>query len=548
MFCPGCGAQLQEGKKFCVKCGRKFGAAEADAAPVEGSAAPIEAEAPVAPAPRAPLSSRSKLMLALGAVVVVLCVVGWWWFHRPAPAYKVEDPGLYPFTEFATEGKAGIRLGFVDLDGKVAIPAVWEGVAFSDVSGQAVAFNEGLCGVLKDGKWGYIDKSGKLAIPPQFDSAGPFVEGLARVGLGNRWGFIDKKGQYAVNPQFYEAGYFHDGLAPVRGDGGWGYIDRSGAFAIQPHFNSTDSDGFSEGLAWARTTGKFGYIDRTGAFAIAPQFDGAASFSDGLAAVIVGGKWGYIDRSGKLRINPQFDRATMFTGGRAAVTVAGHSGIIDRRGKFQVNPGEFNFDAREGEIQVATTPDGLGLLGMDGKWILKPSKGLDTPGPIYGKAVLGRVHGMVTPISLQGKVLAGWFKGATVDSLAQASGNLESAWQSLGQLNSAEMTYTNTYTTATNNSGFTASLAKLGPASGTPDADHAGLIDAALASGTKNGYQFAISIPGGEVAGKQNSQYFIVAKPVAGQLGPSLCTDASGAIHFANPPAECTLQSPVMGD
>ncbi len=72
-----------------------------------------------------------------------------------------------------------------------------------------IAFNEGLCGVQKDGKWGYIDTSGHLAIPNQFDNAGAFVEGLAKVSLGNRVGYIDKTGHYAINPQFYEAHSFH---------------------------------------------------------------------------------------------------------------------------------------------------------------------------------------------------------------------------------------------------------------------------------------------------------------------------------------------------
>jgi serine/threonine-protein kinase len=34
--------------------------------------------------------------------------------------------------------------------------------------------------------WGYIDKTGKFAIPPQFDYAANFSEGLALVSIENQ--------------------------------------------------------------------------------------------------------------------------------------------------------------------------------------------------------------------------------------------------------------------------------------------------------------------------------------------------------------------------
>ena len=60
-----------------------------------------------------------------------------------------------------------------------------------------------------DGKWGYIDKSGKFVIDPQFDYAEGFSEGLAAVRSGDektgKWGFIDRSGKYAITPQWDHA-------------------------------------------------------------------------------------------------------------------------------------------------------------------------------------------------------------------------------------------------------------------------------------------------------------------------------------------------------
>jgi hypothetical protein len=40
-----------------------------------------------------------------------------------------------------------------------------------------------MAGVLVDGKWGFIDKTGKMVIPTRFDANREFAEGLAPVML-----------------------------------------------------------------------------------------------------------------------------------------------------------------------------------------------------------------------------------------------------------------------------------------------------------------------------------------------------------------------------
>ena len=98
--------------------------------------------------------------------------------------------------------------------------------------------------------------------------------------------------------------------------------------------------------------------------------------------------------------------------------------------------------------------------------------------------------------SVSGKVLAGPYKGSMLASLAQDIQHETSAIQSMHTLTAAEPAYSGTYP-----SGFTDSLDKFGPAAGAPDQDHAGLIDIALATGSKDGYQFGITIPAGTSTG-----------------------------------------------
>ena len=64
--------------------------------------------------------------------------------------------------------------------------------------------------------YGYIDKSGKVVIEPQFDEERAFSEGLAQVEKDGKWGFIDKSGKVVIEPQFDWVSDFSEGLAKVR--------------------------------------------------------------------------------------------------------------------------------------------------------------------------------------------------------------------------------------------------------------------------------------------------------------------------------------------
>jgi len=449
-----------------------------------------------------------------------------------------------------------VQWGFIDSEGKVLIQPEWDSVDLSaTVLNHFVTFNEGLCAVRKDGKWGYIDPTGKVVISNQFESVSPFVEGMARIRLGNLTGYIDKGGHYVINPQFSQAGDFHEGMALARGDGGWGFINKSGTFAIPARFQRADLNGFSGGLAAVCTEGKCGYIDRSGVFVIQPQFQNAGTFSEGMAEVQLNGKYGYINTSGKFVINPQFDQTTMFSGGVAAVSIAGRQGTIDKQGQYVVNPGQYvinpgqqSFPLTEGDVLVGATSDGIGLITRAGQWLMKPTKSLAGTGPIYGNVFMGAIGNQpqLVPIAKSGKVLAGPYKGAQLDSLAEDIANENRAMQSIRAITAAQTSYSALYA----EQGFAASLDKLGPPVGSPpDKDHAGFIDAILAGGTKDGYQFTVSIPAGTSTGGTNFNYFLVARPAAGHFGKALCADSSGSVRYAEAGASCTTASPqLVGD
>jgi len=90
-------------------------------------------------------------------------------------------------------------------------------------------FSEGLAPAKKRfGKWGFINKSGKVILPFEYDNAGRFGEGLACVELNGKWGFIDKTGKEVIPLMYDDVERFENGKAKVMLDGKYFYIDKSG--------------------------------------------------------------------------------------------------------------------------------------------------------------------------------------------------------------------------------------------------------------------------------------------------------------------------------
>jgi hypothetical protein len=209
--------------------------------------------------------------------------------------------------------------------------------------------------VYENGRWGYADAAGKIAIEARFDAALPFAGGLARVGVVDEelpeidgrpnllWGYIDESGRVAVALRYNELRGFNEGLAAVA--------------VIDPALSDN-----SAVRHLGRSNQRWGFVDREGRAVIATQFFGAGDFAEGLVAVDAGGErngacgrtrhYGYIDKTGVFVIKPRFAGAGPFQNGYAHVSIGhtefegrclccaprfiGQRGLIDRNGVFVV--------------------------------------------------------------------------------------------------------------------------------------------------------------------------------------------------------------------
>ena len=92
-------------------------------------------------------------------------------------------------------------MGKKNLTFLVAVIALCALVVFA-ITATVSAHSGRLYPVRLNGKFGYMDRSGKVAIQPQFDQASPFVDGYGAVRLGKSWGYVDSQGRLAIAPQF----------------------------------------------------------------------------------------------------------------------------------------------------------------------------------------------------------------------------------------------------------------------------------------------------------------------------------------------------------
>jgi YARHG domain/WG containing repeat len=248
------------------------------------------------------------------------------------------------------------KYGYIDKTGKIVIEPQFE---------DAEDFSEGLASIKIDGKYGYIDKTGKIIIESQFDMAVKFSEGLGRVGYGRdlsskRQGFINKSGKFVINPVFEAASDFSEGWAGVILNEKSYLIDKSGNYFNNRPLNTIW--GFSEGLIAVKIGDKWGYMDKSGNIVIAPQFKWAYKFSNGLARVWKSllDKNYFIDKNGTIIINGPFDNASNYSENLAAVKVGNKWGYINREEQIVINP---QFDWAE------PFSNGLAEVKIDDKYV-----------------------------------------------------------------------------------------------------------------------------------------------------------------------------------
>jgi len=219
-------------------------------------------------------------------------------------------PPIYEFVENFSAGLAPVSLndkyGYINKTGAVVVPIKYECTQnLSDGYGKiflnykvgiidsycreivpisyenAFYAGEDMFGVKTDnGFWGFLNKDRSEVISPQYNLIGKFSNGAAPVLKENKWGLVDKTGKMVLDFTYDDIQTCSNGLFLVRsGDvdtGKYGFVNAAGKIIAPPIYESTHIiqdyinpqayyvPPFENGLALVTLNGVDMYIDEAG--------------------------------------------------------------------------------------------------------------------------------------------------------------------------------------------------------------------------------------------------------------------------------------------
>jgi hypothetical protein len=253
--------------------------------------------------------------------------------------------GLASFVYSKKEGEslfAEDRFAFLDISGDIVEPPVVEEGRLTIESKRNEA------GVVL---YGFVDTKGEWVIPPEYSSTEGFSDGLAAVQKGSgqdgKWGYIDKSGDVAIDFLYDEALPFVKGSAIVQLNSKFGMIDKNGSFIAEPVYDDVTLSARRsryEGLTGFVKGGKIGFLNNSGDVvidfkfkpAIPPMYDN--TFHNGRAVVVLdepGMEKAIIDTDGNVirRIGSDIKLRPIFIDDYIAVLDGKRNIIFDRDGR-----------------------------------------------------------------------------------------------------------------------------------------------------------------------------------------------------------------------
>ena len=278
-----------------------------------------------------------------------------------APVKQPDSSGRYFFAQ-------NCMWGFLDASGKIAIPAQYENVT---------RFSEGLAGAMKGGRWGFIDANGNLVIPFRYENVNRFSEGLTAVKLSGKWGYLDRTGNTTIPFRYQDAESFSEAVAPVSQDGKWFFIDREEKIIFEERFE--DAYPFSDGIARVQQAKKWGYIDKKGKWLLPPQFEEAENVAEGYFPAKVEGGWHFFSRQGQ-KLFGKYEDAYPFSNGLAAVQINKKWGYINTKGDLVIPAAYDSHESFTEGMAVVKSGNERHLINRTGETIVKiPSFTGETP-------------------------------------------------------------------------------------------------------------------------------------------------------------------------
>jgi len=248
---------------------------------------------------------------------------------------------------------------------------------------------------VKDGKLGFINKTGQIAIDPIYDHVFDFINGFTWVKHNGSWQKIDKNGLVVADTDFEGICFPEEDMIGVMQDGLWGYADKNGKLIIKPQYS--DICRFVDGYAFVDIPltreddgvvyNRWGCIDIDGNIITEPIYNAkyidVVDFSDGMILIIdykfVNGEYlddyKYANKKGEIIFQIDCRDAADYNEGLARVKLETCRYVFINKNGNQAFENDFVYATNFKEGMACVRPnegDGYGFINKSGTLIIDP--------------------------------------------------------------------------------------------------------------------------------------------------------------------------------
>ncbi len=192
--------------------------------------------------------------------------------------------------------KLGNRWTVIDTTGKELLPQTYK----IPMNGDRDICAEAIVVINGSNHVGFMNRAGQI-VSEGYEALYPFSNGMACVYKDGKFGYVNEAGVLAIPCQYSAESEFIDGYAAVKVDDGYIIIDKTGKVTGTSKFSEIDALGNGCFQIWSKESGRlrYGVIDYTGREIVSPKYSSIENFSGGVAAVKdFDGKWGFVDTTG----------------------------------------------------------------------------------------------------------------------------------------------------------------------------------------------------------------------------------------------------------
>ncbi len=201
------------------------------------------------------------------------------------------------FTEYISSGGTWT----IDFDGRIVsrqLPPV-------ESTEKIFPASEGLRGIKRQGRYGFIDDLGRLRVANRYEDLKPFSEGLAAIKIRNKWGFINRDEQIIIQPVYEDAAPFVNGHSIIKQKGLYGYMNNHGIVVLPTRYDAVDV--LPTNRLLLTLNNQKGLADEKGNVLLHAKYEYIHDLANGHVIVKQHGKYGLVNLKGLNTIPQVYD-------------------------------------------------------------------------------------------------------------------------------------------------------------------------------------------------------------------------------------------------